>query len=137
MKHFELIEFLSYVKSRTIQSFIEYICSLLFSTHFSITRSDGSITEGSEDDGENSAGQVLLHLLQAMNISSGIVVVTRWFGRIQIGADRFHHYKEAAAGAVTLAQNINGSSLPPTPPLSPSAAAKKSVGKKNKLSKKK
>lgn len=41
------------------------------------------------DDGETAAGGRLLHLLQVMDVWDVVVVVSRWYGGIHLGADRF------------------------------------------------
>lgn len=60
----------------------------------------GSVIEGSEDDGEKKAGLVLLHLLQVSNLSDTLIIVTRWYGGIHLGADRFRHYNNAARSLI-------------------------------------
>jgi hypothetical protein len=42
-----------------------------------------------DDDGETAAGGRLLHLMQLMDVWDVMVVVTRWYGGIQLGPDRF------------------------------------------------
>ncbi|XP_071090616.1 protein IMPACT-like isoform X1 [Haliotis cracherodii] len=44
-----------------------------------------------EDDGEFGAGQRMLHLLNILNAENVMVVVTRWYGGIHLGPDRFKH----------------------------------------------
>ncbi|MFH4976120.1 hypothetical protein AB6A40_002829 [Gnathostoma spinigerum] len=44
-----------------------------------------------EDDGEHGAGAKLLHLLELMKAKNVIVIVTRWYGGIHLGPDRFRH----------------------------------------------
>lgn len=44
-----------------------------------------------DDDGETHAGGRLLHLLQVIDVKNVVVVVSRWFGGILLGADRFKH----------------------------------------------
>ncbi|CAG2171246.1 unnamed protein product [Oppiella nova] len=44
-----------------------------------------------DDDGESHAGSRLLHLLQILEVRDVLVVVSRWFGGIQLGPDRFKH----------------------------------------------
>ena len=44
-----------------------------------------------DDDGESHAGSRLLHLLQILEVKDVLVVVSRWFGGIQLGPDRFKH----------------------------------------------
>ncbi|KAH7668168.1 impact family protein, partial [Aphelenchoides avenae] len=53
-----------------------------------------------EDDGENAAGAKLLNLLSLMQIRDVIVVVTRWYGGIHLGPDRFRHIASAARQAL-------------------------------------
>ena len=49
-----------------------------------------------DDDGESAAGQRLLHLLHLLNIHNAVVVVSRWYGGIKLGPDRFKHINNAA-----------------------------------------
>ncbi|BCR89542.1 IMPACT family protein [Aspergillus chevalieri] len=47
------------------------------------------IVQDSDDDGETAAGGRLLHLMQLMDVWDVVVVVTRWYGGIHLGPDRF------------------------------------------------
>ena len=47
--------------------------------------------EDYDDDGETAAGSRLLHLLQLLDVQNVVVVVSRWFGGIKLGPDRFKH----------------------------------------------
>ncbi|XP_075212857.1 protein IMPACT-B-like isoform X2 [Lycorma delicatula] len=49
-----------------------------------------------EDDGESQAGKRLLQLLQIMDVTNAVVVVSRWYGGIHLGPDRFRHINNAA-----------------------------------------
>ncbi|XP_063056955.1 protein IMPACT isoform X2 [Engraulis encrasicolus] len=49
-----------------------------------------------EDDGETAAGGRLLHLLQILDVRNVLVVVTRWYGGILLGPDRFKHINNRA-----------------------------------------
>lgn len=49
-----------------------------------------------DDDGESQAGSRLLHLLQVIEARNVLVVVSRWYGGIQLGAARFKHINNAA-----------------------------------------
>ncbi|CAG2116481.1 unnamed protein product [Medioppia subpectinata] len=49
-----------------------------------------------DDDGESHAGSRLLHLLQILEVRDVVVVVSRWFGGIQLGPDRFKHINNVA-----------------------------------------
>mmetsp|Transcript_14040 Transcript_14040/g.42381 ORF Transcript_14040/g.42381 Transcript_14040/m.42381 type:complete len:239 (-) Transcript_14040:1148-1864(-) len=42
-----------------------------------------------DDDGESAAGGRLLHLLEIMNVQDVVVVVSRWFGGVLLGPQRF------------------------------------------------
>ena len=53
-----------------------------------------------DDDGETAAGARLLHLLQAMDVWDILVVVTRWFGGVKLGPDRFRLINQVAREAV-------------------------------------
>ncbi|XP_072425802.1 protein IMPACT isoform X2 [Chiloscyllium punctatum] len=49
-----------------------------------------------EDDGETAAGGRLLHLLQILDARNVLVVVSRWYGGILLGPDRFKHINNCA-----------------------------------------
>lgn len=49
-----------------------------------------------DDDGEAHGGGRMLHLLQILNQENMLVVVSRWYGGIQLGPDRFRHINNAA-----------------------------------------
>ena len=52
-----------------------------------------------DDDGETAAGGRLLHLMQLMDIWDVMVVVTRWYGGVHLGPDRFRLINTAARDA--------------------------------------
>lgn len=43
------------------------------------------------DDGESGAGAVILRMLERADLKDTIVVVTRWYGGVHLGGDRFAH----------------------------------------------
>lgn len=43
------------------------------------------------DDGEAGAGALILRMLEREALVDCIVVVTRWYGGVQLGGDRFTH----------------------------------------------
>ncbi|XP_069006745.1 protein IMPACT isoform X2 [Embiotoca jacksoni] len=55
-----------------------------------------SFLQDCEDDGETAAGGRLLHLLQILDVRNVIVVVSRWYGGILLGPDRFKHINNCA-----------------------------------------
>ncbi|CAO2647260.1 Nn.00g081820.m01.CDS01 [Neocucurbitaria sp. VM-36] len=55
-----------------------------------------------DDDGETAAGSRMLHLMQLMDVWNVMVVVTRWYGGILLGPDRFRIINTAAREALIL-----------------------------------
>ncbi|XP_069953769.1 protein IMPACT-B isoform X3 [Cherax quadricarinatus] len=55
-----------------------------------------NVNQNCEDDGEIHAGSRLLHLLQILDAKDVLVVVTRWYGGVHLGPDRFKHINNAA-----------------------------------------
>lgn len=53
-----------------------------------------------DDDGETAAGGRLLHLLELMGVWNVMVVVTRWYGGVQLGPDRFRIINQVARESV-------------------------------------
>jgi len=43
------------------------------------------------DDGEAGAGAVILKMLERAGLRDHVVVVTRWYGGVHLGGDRFAH----------------------------------------------
>ena len=43
------------------------------------------------DDGEAGAGAVILKMLEREGLRDHIIVVTRWYGGVHLGGDRFAH----------------------------------------------
>lgn len=50
---------------------------------------DGSVVK--EDDGESGAGAVIARMIERAELRGHIVVVTRWYGGVNLGGDRFAH----------------------------------------------
>ena len=57
--------------------------------------------QDSDDAGETAAGTRLLHLLQGMDVWDVFVVVSRWYGGVQLGPDRFRIISQTAREAVS------------------------------------
>lgn len=62
---------------------------------YRITQENWSIFEWKNDDGEQGAGMCILRELQRENASNIMLVVTRYFGWIQLHSDRFKNIIEA------------------------------------------
>ncbi|PLB42306.1 IMPACT family protein [Aspergillus candidus] len=58
------------------------------------------IVQDFDDDGEAAAGGRLLHLMQLMDVWDVVVVVTRWYGGIHLGPDRFRIINAAGRDAL-------------------------------------
>jgi putative IMPACT (imprinted ancient) family translation regulator len=43
------------------------------------------------DDGETGAGAVILKMIERAGLVDHIIVVTRWYGGVHLGGDRFAH----------------------------------------------
>ncbi|XP_017775592.1 PREDICTED: protein IMPACT-like [Nicrophorus vespilloides] len=63
---------------------------------YRITKPNGVLLQDCDDDGENLADGRLMHLLQILNVMNVVVIVTRWYGGIHLGKDRFKHINHAA-----------------------------------------
>lgn len=67
-----------------------------------------TVLQDNDDDGETAAGGRLLHLLQIVNALNVVVVVSRWYGGIQLGPDRFKHINNAARSLLSSCGFIAG-----------------------------
>ena len=50
---------------------------------------DGSVVK--DDDGESGAGAVIARMIERAELRGHIVGVTRWYGGVNLGGDRFAH----------------------------------------------
>jgi len=62
-----------------------------------------------DDDGETHAGSRMLHLLEILECQNVLVVVSRWYGGIQLGPDRFKHINNAARNVLEIAGIVSKS----------------------------
>lgn len=58
---------------------------------WAIILSDGGRLKN--DDGESGAGLIMLDILQREELYDHLIVVTRWYGGVHLGADRFGHVR--------------------------------------------
>ncbi|KAI9203215.1 ribosomal protein S5 domain 2-type protein [Polychytrium aggregatum] len=63
---------------------------------YRIVTESGIVRQDNDDDGETAAGQRLQHMLQISDCRNVVVVVTRFYGGIQLGPARFKHINNAA-----------------------------------------
>ncbi|KAJ5176879.1 Protein IMPACT [Penicillium canariense] len=59
-----------------------------------------TVIQDYDDDGETAAGGRLLHVMQLMDVWNVLVVVSRWYGGIQLGPARFRLINEAGRDAL-------------------------------------
>jgi hypothetical protein len=69
-------------------------------TAWRIQGENGVQFQDCDDDGESAAGGRLLHLLELMGAWNAMVVVTRWYGGVHLGPDRFRLINQAARDAM-------------------------------------
>lgn len=54
--------------------------------------SDGTPLKG--DDGESGAGLVIVRMLERAELTDHLIVVTRWYGGVKLGGDRFRRVQD-------------------------------------------
>ena len=59
------------------------------------------VQQDCDDDGETAAGGRVLHLLQIVDVWDLMVVVTRWYGGVRLGPDRFRIIGNVARDALS------------------------------------
>lgn len=71
-------------------------------TSWRIKGPNDTVFQDCDDDGETAAGSRMLHLMQLMDVWNVMVVVTRWYGGVHLGPDRFRLINTAAREALIL-----------------------------------
>lgn len=69
-------------------------------TAWRIKQDNGISFQDCDDDGEAAAGGRLLHLLQLTDCWNVAVCVSRWYGGVHLGPDRFKHINASARDAL-------------------------------------
>ncbi|KAG4427713.1 hypothetical protein IFR05_016803 [Cadophora sp. M221] len=73
------------------------------------------ILESSNDDGESGGGRHILGLLQADNVVGVLLVVTRWYGGVMLGTDRWRIMsmvsRDALSQRLRIAGTVGGDAL--------------------------
>ena len=59
------------------------------------------VQEASFDDGESGCGKLMLELMREANVSNTLVVLTRWFGGVMLGPDRWRLMRECVNDALS------------------------------------
>ena len=55
---------------------------------WAVRLADGAVKN---DDGESGAAAVILKMLEREDLQNHLIVVTRWYGGVHLGGDRFAH----------------------------------------------
>ncbi|KAJ6261467.1 eIF2 kinase Gcn2p negative regulator [Drechslerella dactyloides] len=76
-------------------------------TAYRIRGSDGIVYQDNDDDGETAAGSRLGHLLELIDVWGVLVVVSRWYGGVKLGPDRFRIINQVAREALVLGNFID------------------------------
>ncbi|KAJ3299882.1 hypothetical protein HK104_006239 [Borealophlyctis nickersoniae] len=67
---------------------------------YRIVEENGVVRQDCDDDGETAAGGRLLHMLQLADVRGALIVVTRFYGGIHLGPQRFKHINNIARQAL-------------------------------------
>lgn len=62
---------------------------------WAVVLADGTLIKN--DDGESGAGRVIAQHLEGAEARDLIIVVTRWYGGVKLGGDRFRHVGRCVA----------------------------------------
>ncbi|KDO33676.1 hypothetical protein SPRG_19286 [Saprolegnia parasitica CBS 223.65] len=85
-----------------VNAFVEYLLQdrkIARATHNMLAYrivQGANIIKDCDEDGEHGAGSKMSHLLEMVHAENVAVLVTRWYGGIQLGPDRFKHIANAA-----------------------------------------
>ncbi len=60
------------------------------------------------DDGETGAGAVILRMLEREQLHGHVIVVTRWYGGVKLGGDRFRRIQDAVRYYLTHGEGLRG-----------------------------
>ncbi|TLS30763.1 hypothetical protein PpBr36_03141 [Pyricularia pennisetigena] len=68
----------------------------------------GRVTEDSFDDGETGCGKLMLEVMRESDAVDTFVVLTRWFGGIMLGPDRWRLMRTVVRGALSERMRLTG-----------------------------
>lgn len=99
-----------------LKSLLDTIPSLRTASHnvwaYRIHPSESSfgtqIREASHDDGETGGGDLLLRVMRESNVVDTLVVMTRWYGGVMLGPDRWRLMRNVVTGALTERLRVTG-----------------------------
>ncbi|VDD78010.1 unnamed protein product [Mesocestoides corti] len=98
----EVSAFISTVlEDKKVSTATHNIAAWYLRTKINPNASKASLVADYDDDGEAHAGGRLLHFITMACVDGVAVMVTRWFGGIHLGPDRFRHINNAASQLLT------------------------------------
>lgn len=68
------------------------------------------VQQASFDDGESGCGKFMLDIMKEADISNALVVLTRWFGGVMLGPDRWRLMRECVNDALASRLRVSSSS---------------------------
>lgn len=75
---------------------------------YRILTSQGSILDSCSDDGETGGGNHLLSILKSSNLTNVLLVVSRWYGGIMLGTDRWRIMTDVSRDALSQRLRVSG-----------------------------
>lgn len=92
-------------RKRLVQSLLDGNPNLKTATHnawaYRVTLPGGRIREESFDDGESGCGELMLRVMRDADTVDTLVVLTRWFGGIMLGPDRWRLMRNCVNNALS------------------------------------
>ncbi|EHL03157.1 putative protein IMPACT [Glarea lozoyensis 74030] len=77
-------------------------------TAYRLLAPSGHINESCSDDGESGGGRHILKILQDSNLTNVLLVVTRWYGGIMLGPDRWRIMSDVSRDALSQRLRVAG-----------------------------
>lgn len=77
-------------------------------TAWRVESDSGGIMEDSNDDGESGGGRHILQVMQSSDVVGMLLVVTRWYGGIMLGPDRWRIMSQVSRDALSQRLRVAG-----------------------------
>jgi hypothetical protein len=77
-------------------------------TAWRVRGDSGGLIEETNDDGESGAGRHILQVMQSSDVVDTLLVVTRWYGGIMLGPDRWRIMSQVSRDALSQRLRVSG-----------------------------
>lgn len=77
-------------------------------TAWRVRGDSGGLIEEANDDGESGAGRHILQVMQSSDVVDTLLVVTRWYGGIMLGPDRWRIMSQVSRDALSQRLRVSG-----------------------------